>query len=274
MPDQARIRAAGRALREIQNAKRLTQEKLADEIGISVGTVAKLLAAESNADPTAIQLAGLVKIEAFIAKSTLERGFITRDVYLEIARGMEAVQNNEEFAGHYAGSYCVLRAHVPSTRPLMSKLIITVDPDKCVLRYKHFHKVSDALSLVKIDQGATTTDADMSIYEGFVFNCGNRAFLLATAKNPAHAKEMILNLRTTGSDPAAATIRGLLLTLSADEREPFASRVLVQKMTEKQLATPEWCPGLKDSWDIFAGRKEILREFSKKQNFGLLRLHA
>jgi hypothetical protein len=300
MPDTARPSPITRGERlnklrtAIGNIKEKNPKLTLEDIGVQAGhmgrkTVSKALATTTDVD--SISDSTITSLETFVRQNGEPRGFVSSDVYLTIADGMGASIDNEWFAQQYRGSYCVLRAHVPSMRPLMSKLVIRPDDDQRVIRYDHYHKVSDALSLLRDDElfktpnqvtgrglAKTTQDDDQFKYEGFVFNCGNRAFLLATAPDTGHAKEMILNLRTTGRNPGQATIRGLLLTLSADEREPFAARVLVQKMQDDQLEQEKWKPGLKkwnwDDEDGFADRPEILREFSPSQNYGILRLHA
>ena len=66
-------------------------------------------------------------------------------------------------------------------------------------------------------------------YNGFVFLHRRRAFLIGAHK-AGHVKEMILSLPGLESDePHSSTIRGLVLTVSTDEREPFAARLLLQK---------------------------------------------
>ena len=83
---------------------------------------------------------------------------------------------------------------------------------------------------------------------------------------------MVLNL-TPGFSFTRSTIRGLLLTMSADERQPFAARILLQKEPDKTDLDndPRWELGLKDSWNEFP--KEVREVFDEKDDFGVLHIH-
>jgi hypothetical protein len=110
------------------------------------------------------------------------------------------------------------------------------------------------------------------VYEGFVFNCRRRAILVSTAYNTRHIKEIILSMPAPHKQ-AQASIRGLLLTVSADDGQPFAARLLVQKFPPglSSADKEKWEPGLKQ-WKDFPD--EVQAEFGPVANYGLLNLHV
>lgn len=198
--------------------------------------------------------------------------------YLTIADGMGASLDNGDFIERFANEYRVVRAHMPSRKPLVSRLIIRGDNDNTVIRFTHHHVVSDALSLFDDPKALETNNGsdvkndespNVLSYEGFVFNCERRAFLLSTSIMTKHVKEMILHMPASGSH---ISFKGLLLTVSADDREPFAARVLVQKLPK--ILTDEqrefWKPGLKQWADL----PMLEREFNAESNFGILQIHS
>jgi len=96
-----------------------------------------------------------------------------------------------------------------------------------------------------------------------------RAFLISTAHDLGCVKEMILSIPADST--SLSSIRGLLLTVSADEREPFAARLLVQKLPDELPENDKrfWRPGFSE-WENLP--KHIRKEFDESTNFGLLRL--
>jgi hypothetical protein len=169
-------------------------------------------------------------------------------------------------------------AALPDTRPrtqpapLVSSLKISGDSDNTAIRYQHRHVVSDALSLFENGARPAQKSETVLTYDGFVFNADRRAIFLSTSLSTAHAKQMVLRIPANGS-LRDASIRGLVLTVSADEREPFAARVVMQRLPKKLTDEEEafWEPGLK-AWDELPPM--VRREFDEQGNFGLMHLHA
>lgn len=262
------------ALVAIRAERSWTLDKLSDQTGIGPKALRRLLSQKgevTNREST------VLKLENYVAEAQYERGFVARDMYVAIAEGMGASLDNKAFIETYGGEYRVIRAHVPSRKPLVSVLRIEGDEDNTVVRYIHSHAVSDILSLFEEKTDYQKTRKKMFkppvlTYHGFVFNCAPRAFLLSTSLSTGHVKEMVLSLPTP-TLVQEASFAGLVLTVSADEREPFAARVLVQRFHEpEKIKEPSlWEPGVKE-WDKM--KEEVQRQFSPETNYGLLRLHG
>jgi transcriptional regulator with XRE-family HTH domain len=259
-----RIRRLRTGIAAIRDEHRLPLDAIAEQSGVTRKTLARFLDARREGAPREYTL---TQLEKFVEGTERKTGFVGKDTYLAIADGMGAELDNADFLSAFGGEYRVLRAHVPSKRPLISTLTIFGDTDQRVIRYKQVHVVSDALSLFATERKSTEI-----VYEGFVFNCHRRAFLMSTSRNTGHVKEIILSMPATGK-LSETSIRGLLLTVSADERQPFAARLLVQKIPLglSKADSEKWEPGLKQ-WADFPD--DLRAEFGPQANYGLLHLHA
>jgi hypothetical protein len=278
-------------------ARSWSRSKFAEEAKLTRATIRRVLNQKGDSTPRDHTLESL---EKFVASIERPRGFASSDLYRAIAEGMNASLMNKDFIELYTGEYRMVRAHVPSGLALVSKLRIFGDKgDNMVIRYTRQHVVSDALSLFDDeDDTEQTTQVDTSKprmskskrnaatkrqasdgeeegikYEGFVFNSQRRAFLLATSPTTAHVKEMVLSM-PAAAPLASASIRGLVLTVSADERDPFAARIMVVKWPPPNLTSrqeSQWEPGLKHWEDM---PKSLQREFTPENKRGILQLHG
>jgi hypothetical protein len=256
----------------LKKQERWSFAKLQEESGLSRKALAGLLHRDGD---TSARISTLDRAEEFLATRQSQGGFVDKSTYIAIARGMGGSQDNARFIRDYGGEYRVIRAHVPSRRALVSTLFIIGDPDNLVIRYEHIHVVSDTASLFAHRKGISGSEPSPNTllgYKGFVFNSQKRAILLSTSLRVGHVKEMIINMPAI-QNPPDAFLRGLVLTVSPHEGEPFAARIMVEKLPRD--LTPEelepWRPGLKN-WKEMP--EQAQREFNETNNFGLLFLHS
>jgi transcriptional regulator with XRE-family HTH domain len=286
--DEARGRQIRSELLELMKDRGWSLNQLAAESGLSRKSISGLI--EQKGEITT-RLSTLDRFEKFLSDEK-KAGFEDKKEYMAIAKTMGASRKNEEFIEQYQHRYVVIRAHMPSRKALVSRLRITGDEDGEVVRYTHHHVVTDALSVfgrsapptsVADEENSEKEPVDWDEeekgwlarttikYKGFVFNCQRRMFLVGTAEKAGHIKQMTLSL-PAGADLSHASIRGLVLTISADEREPFSARVIVEtlpnEVTKKERRILE--PGLKN-WSEMP--EMIQREFNENTQYGLFKLH-
>lgn len=280
------LRASVRAI-----VQRDGQQKVADDVGVARSVISKFINGKSVRSYNLQLLRDYVNSDRAGERNT---AFYGRDHYAAIAAGMGAQTNNKEFIQRYSGIYLVLRTHVPSNLPLVSRLHIFGDPDNYTVRFRHEHAFKDELDVFPPDlprpqtDDETEGDAYKIVYKGFVFHTSDRAFLLSADRGTGQIKEMILRLPASHFPAKMArskTFLGLILTVSAEQRQPFAARVLVRQVVPDLFTNEELdqergddpfadlrtlCkPGFK-SWESFPPTIHAL--FSKEENYGRLHL--
>jgi transcriptional regulator with XRE-family HTH domain len=233
------------------------------------------------------RLATMTRLETFFAELEKEGevGFQDAQLYHAIAGGMNASLDNKAFIRAFTGDYVVIRAQFPSQLPLISTLRIYGDDDGVVVRYEHEHISIDAPSMLTDEAEAGTTP--VLRYSGFVFNAQGLAFFLSTSAPTAHVKQMIVSLPAinlaNGTEHAMPGLKkgampamnGLVLSVSASERVPFAARVLVEKLPVEKRTRDKWTGkslGLRKSWKDLPPL--VKHELAKAHNYGLLYLHT
>jgi hypothetical protein len=255
-PDAEQLRAIRATLDAIVDEQ--GQTETAESIGIGPAALRRFLDNPSRTRDGLIN-----KIEQFVETADRKNAFHSQRTYIAIAASIGAEVRNHTFIDRFAGEYMVLRAHVPTRQALVSRLEITGDPDRQVVRFRHRHVILDAEPLLS-DEVQVVTPFE---YTGFVFNTGDCAFFLSAARGAAHVKEIIVQL-PTNTNAGEAPFMGIILTLSSDRRLPFASRLLLKKIPDPKATLDEvYEPGFK-SWDRFS--REVRREFSDEGNNGLL----
>jgi transcriptional regulator with XRE-family HTH domain len=214
-------------LEALRTAQSLTVAGIADLAGLGPKAIMAFL--NGTGQPRASTLR---QIAAALPQLERPSGYFTRSMYLSLASGMGAEIDNHRFLRAFAGDYAVFRTHMPTRRLLVSRLRIFADPEDegAVVRFRHAHAVADAHP-GRLDDGLQASSP--IVYEGIVLNCDRRAFLLSTGREVGVLKEIILSMpRVVAAEHSApvGSIFGLLLTVSADDRTPFAARLVVHSL--------------------------------------------